>query len=69
MITGWNKVSDVWYYLSPQNTEAPTWRYNEAQAKWEFIGNDVRPLGSMYQNERTPDNYFVNESGAWVEGR
>lgn len=69
MITGWNKVSDVWYYLSPQNNEAPTWRYNEAQAKWEFIGNDVRPLGSMYQNERTPDNYFVNESGAWVEGR
>ena len=26
-----------------------------------------RPYGSMYQSEQTPDNYRVNENGAWIQ--
>ncbi len=68
MHTGWNKIADVWYFLNPDNHVEPTWRFNETTQKWEYIGNaTIRPLGSMYQNELTPDGYYVNESGAWVK--
>lgn len=70
MHTGWNSIKNVWYFLHPQNNVEPTWKYNENTHKWEYIGNaSVRPLGAMYENERTPDNYFVDENGAWVEGK
>ena len=70
MHTGWNSIKNIWYFLSPENNVEPTWRYNESTNKWDYIGNSsVRPLGSMYENERTPDNYYVDGNGAWIEGR
>ena len=70
MHTGWNSIKNIWYFLSPENNVEPTWRYNESTNKWDYVGNSsVRPLGSMYENERTPDNYYVDGNGAWIEGR
>ena len=70
MNTGWNIIKNIWYFLSPENNVERTLRYNESTNKWDYVGNSsVRPLGSMYENERTPDNYYVDGNGAWIEGR
>lgn len=70
MLKAWQKIGGIWYYLNPQNQTEPTWSFDAQKQKWIYIGNtQIRPLGSMYKNERTPDNYYVNDSGAWVEGK
>lgn len=67
MLLNWQQIAGVWYYLNPENNVAPTWRYNATTEKWEYItGNTIRPLGSMYENETTPDGYKVDASGAWI---
>ncbi len=65
MITNWYEVSHGdWYYFNP-TASAPTWAYDESSKKWEYKGTDVRPLGSMYSDEVTPDGYNVRQSGTW----
>lgn len=66
MRTGWNNLSGEWYYLNP-TAPAQTYFYDDVQKKWLYNTNSTtRPLGSMYENEATPDGYNVNASGAWV---
>ena len=38
------------------------------QGYWYYDNHNRRPYGSMYQNEMTPDNYFVDQNGVW-DGR
>ena len=65
MHTGWLYVGEHWYFLNNQNSES-TWSYNQAESKWEYKGNrNVKPIGAMYRNERTPDGYQVNADGVW----
>ena len=67
MHTGWLYVGEHWYFLNNQNSES-TWSYNQAESKWEYKGNaNVKPIGAMYRNERTPDGYQVNADGVWVQ--
>ena len=41
----------------------------QLNGKWYYLstGNDSRPAGSMYANERTPDGYMVNANGEWIQ--
>ena len=64
MHTGWSKIGGEFYYLNP-TAPAQTWFFDNATGRWNFGDIKSRPLGSMYQNESTPDGYHVNESGAW----
>ena len=64
MHTGWSKIGGEYYYLNP-TAPAQTWFFDNATGRWNFGDIKSRPLGSMYQNESTPDGYHVNESGAW----
>ena len=32
---------------------------------WYYDNHNKRPYGSMYQNEMTPDNHFVDHNGVW----
>ena len=57
-------TEDGYYFLNP-TAPAQTWFYDNATGRWNFGDVNSRPLGSMYQNETTPDGYHVNESGAW----
>ena len=66
MLTGWHLIDGKWYYFNPVAPTA-TWNYNEATGGWTYNGSTSRPYGSMYQNEMTPDGYWVDESGAWVQ--
>ena len=65
MHTNWSKIGGEYYFLNP-TAPAQTWFYDSAAGRWNFGDVNSRPLGSMYQNENTPDGYHVNESGAWV---
>ena len=62
--TYWSKIGGEYYFLNP-TAPAQTWFFDNATGRWNFGNVNSRPLGSMYQNETTPDGYHVNESGAW----
>ena len=66
MATGWKYINEKWYYFNP-SASAPTWKYEVITGQWVFMGNMERPLGSMYQDEMTPDGYRVDLNGAWVK--
>lgn len=69
MLLGWQNINGKWYYLNPE-TIKPTWIYDVDSATWKYQGNNkVRTYGSLYQNERTPDNFYVDYNGVWIENK
>ena len=66
MKTGWQNIGGKWYYFNP-TPFGETWTLDHSTSVWRFNGNTVRPYGSMYQNEVTPDGYKVGEDGAWIQ--
>lgn len=65
MHTGWSYIGEHWYFLNDRNSET-TWNFNDTDKMWEYKGNrNIKPLGAMYRNERTPDGYQVNADGVW----
>ena len=65
MLTGWQEIGGKWYYFTPTTT-AYTYEYDAVNEKWFYkTNNTVRPHGSMYEGETTPDGYRVDRSGAW----
>lgn len=65
MALGWKQMDGKWYYFSPVG--GGTYTYDPTKGKWIFGGGNGRPLGSMYQNEVTPDGYSVGPDGAWIQ--
>ena len=66
MQTGWHEINGKWYYFAP-TTSANTYEYDSVNEKWFYKSNSVvRPMGSMYRNETTPDGYRVDANGAWI---
>lgn len=65
MRSGWNQIDGSWYYFSP--AVGTTWIFNEASGSWEYAGSNIRPYGSMYVNEQTPDGYTVDANGARIQ--
>lgn len=64
MLKGWNLISDKWYFFTPQTSEK-TWELR-SDGEWYYLNNvDIRPLGSMYRGETTPDGYKVNADGQY----
>ena len=64
MHTGWNKIDGDYYYFNP-TASVQTWFFDNNTGRWNFSDVNSRPLGSMYQNENTPDGYHINENGVW----
>lgn len=64
MYTGWHEIGGRWYFFN-MTTPENTWDYDGT--RWNFNGSDERPYGSMYRDEKTPDNYTVDNSGAWTK--
>jgi len=64
MLTGWQNIGGKWYYFNT-NTPQNTYAWDAAAFKWNYLNNSVRPYGSMYAGEKTPDGYTVDANGAW----
>lgn len=65
MHISWDKIDGDWYYFNP-NPPAQTWFFDNSTGRWNYGDNkDIRPLGSMFINEDTPDGFHVNDTGAW----
>lgn len=66
MLTDWQLIDNDWYYFNPY-TPVQTWFYDNESESWFFDSDTTgRPLGSMFINERTPDGYFVNLDGEYL---
>lgn len=64
MLTGWQLVNGKWYYLNEDKT--PSY-YVGADGKLIYdTEKKVRPYGSMYADEKTPDGYTVGKDGDWI---
>ena len=72
MATGWQMIAGKWYFLNTVSNGSK----GKMLTGWQWIdghcyylagqpGNNY-PKGAMYINERTPDGYFVDASGAWI---
>jgi len=64
MLVGWQKIDGKWYYFNT-NTPQNTYTWDANAFKWNYLNNSVRPFGSMYAGEKTPDGYNVDTNGAW----
>ena len=52
-----------WYYLSADGSMASSrWIYGKDR-KWYYVGSD----GVMLTNTVTPDGYYVDANGVWVQ--
>ena len=62
MTTGWQKIDGSWYYLSGSGVMLTGWQ--QIGGKWYYLQSN----GAMAADTWI-DNYYVDASGAWVEGK
>lgn len=67
MLTGWVGTTDgKWYFF--EDTKAMdqgkmVFGWRNVQGAWYYFGED----GAMYQNQITPDGYFIGADGKWIQ--
>lgn len=58
---GWQYIDGHWYYFNSSGYMVTGWvSWND---NWYYCGAD----GAMLTNAYTPDGYYVNENGIWVQ--
>lgn len=62
MQTGWLKLDGQWFYLNGSGAMVSD-GWQTINGKWYYFDTD----GVMYSDSWTPDGYYVNASGAWVQ--
>ena len=60
MREGWILIDNQYYYFTEASSDL-----QKEDVYWHDDNHSRRPYGSMYQNERTPDNYYVDANGVW----
>ena len=68
MLDGWVSLSGKYYYFTEAPLVPEQTYFQRENGYWYYDNHSRRPYGSMYQNEMTPDNYFVDQNGVW-DGR
>ena len=61
MLTGWQFINGAWYYMNASGVMLTGWQ--QLGGQWYYLGAN----GAMYANTWTPDGYYVNASGVWVQ--
>ena len=65
MLDGWVSLSGKYYYFTEAPLVPEQTYFQRENGYWYYDNHNRRPYGSMYQNEMTPDNYFVDQNGVW----
>lgn len=60
--SGWKEDESGWWYDNGDGTY-PVNQWKEIEGKQYYFGED----GYMYQSQYTPDGYWVDENGVWIE--
>ena len=60
-INNWQYINNKWYYFNGNGYMVTGWIY------WKNIWYYCGPGGDMYVNRYTPDGYYVDYNGAWVQ--
>lgn len=64
MLTGWKQdAAGDWYYLRPSSGGMRKSCWMEENGKWYYFSGS----GKMLRDAETPDGYWVNQEGIWVE--
>ena len=64
MATGWRQfVGGIWYYFKNDGSLAKSQWVQNSQGQWFYVGTN----GEMLKNTTTPDGFYVNASGVWVQ--
>ena len=58
----WIQEGNKWYFMQADGTMAKN-KWIKWYNKWYYVGSD----GAMYANCYTPDGYWVDSSGLWVQ--
>lgn len=63
MANGWYLINGKWYYFQSWGGIAKSrWIYG-LDKKWYYVGTD----GVMLTNTRTPDGFYVDANGVWMQ--
>ena len=65
MCEGWLLIDNQYYYFTEAANVLQQTYLQKEDGHWYYDNHNRRPYGSMYQNERTPDNYYVDANGVW----
>jgi len=65
MRDGWVSLSGKNYYFTEASLVPEQTYFQKEDGYWYYDNHNRRPYGSMYQNEMTPDNHFVDHNGVW----
>ena len=72
MCDGWRRIDDCWYcFTRREDADDHEWRMEQTTGgyiTWNYYGRRAHSHGSMYIREYTPDGYFVDTEGRWVQG-
>lgn len=67
LAVGWKNIDHKWHYFNSISS-VPTWNFNAVTGKWVYnVLSGSKPYGAMYENEYTPDGYYVGVNGIWDE--
>jgi len=66
MQTGWIKINDR-YCNFAETSGKQAWFWNSSLGKWAYNALYGKPVGAMYVNEKTPDGWIVDKTGARVK--
>ncbi len=65
LTTGWKPIDNKWYYFNAAALSR-TWELDKETGNWYYnIRSKSKPFGAMYENEKTPDGYYVGADGVW----
>ena len=65
MCEGWLLIDNQYYYFTEAANVLQQTYLQKEDGHWYYDNHNRRPYGSMYQDERTPDNYYVDANGVW----
>ena len=67
LAANWKMIDSAWYYFNAV-VSTPAWEFDKESGNWYYnTKSKSKPFGALYRNEKTPDGYFVNDTGVWDE--